>query len=643
MFNLDSHTTVDHSISSAAIVDNAIDAKPVEKESEEKMKTPVLNMDTNERQRKYVESQRSKGGAGLGVVFQDAFIRGMRDIGYKDPAWAIAEMIDNSVQASAQRVEIRFGFDAQNKSQAKNPDAIAVIDDGAGMIPEMISYAVRWGGTDREDDRHGFGRFGYGLPSSAVSIACRYTVYSKTKTDDWYSVTVDLQELAAASSDPGRTNELLTPKPATLPMWLLSADKNSIDVGELASGTIVVLENLDRLKKMPGWILVSALKSKFLKHFGLIYRHWIPEKQFIVDGDSCKAVDPLFLLPHARLYEETSVIAKRISTSSFEVEVPEKGTGMVRIRAALLPPNFGWATPEDLASGSKKNQRYKQVLDQKEGLNGLIICREGRQIDVAQPNWTRFGNNDVYVKIEIDFDPILDEAFGVTTSKQQIIIEEQMLEKLKAPGKAGGNLKALIAEMRSEWKALNEVLDAAVKSLATKEEFRLPSAEAMATAEKMKTKTPHISDEKREEAEKNLIAKVQEEVKATGKPVEEVQKLLAESMKRRPWDIEFKAIEEGPFYIPKRLGEQKRIIINAAHPFYSRVYDQADNVRSAIEVMLFVLADGEIDADGNTLQFYRKARNDWSELLRIALESLESESTLVDRKASKDETFNNEA
>jgi hypothetical protein len=598
------------------------------------MKSPQLEMDTNERQRKYVEKQKNMGGTGLGVVFQDAFIRGMRDIGYKDPAWAMAEMLDNSIQASANSIEVRFGFGSQNKSQAKNPEAIALIDNGAGMIPEMISYAVRWGGTDRENDRHGFGRFGYGLPSSAVSIASRYTVYSKTKNNGWHSVTIDLQELAAASNSIDQTAELLKPKPVSLPLWLQINPENGIDVNSLESGTIVVLEELDRLGKLPGWVLVKSLKSKLLDHFGLIYRHWMPSIQIVVDGTICESVDPLFLLPHGRFYEETSILAKKVSASTFEVDAPDGRKATVRIRAALLHPQFGWATPEDLTSKTKRNKRWTQVLQpSKHGLNGLLLCREGRQIDVITPEWTKFQNDDVYIKIEIDFDPALDEVFGVTTSKQQIVINDSMWDKLKASGKESGNLINLVQEMRAEYKALNKVLKAATDSLATKKKEKLPSAEAMIAAEKHKTRTPHLSDEKREEAANNLAAKVVEDVKATGKS-EEVKALIQESITRRPWDIEFKAIEEGPFYQAKRLGEQKLIVINTAHPFYSRVYDQAENVRSAIEVMLFVMADGEIDAEGSRLQFYKAERNYWSEMMRIALENLESESEVSDREAS---------
>src|SRR5438045_4148428 len=94
-----------------------------------------LTIETIERQRKYVRAQKEKGH-GLGVVFADAFLRGMRDLGYKNPAWALAEQIDNSFQAAADTVSVRFSFEGGAKSDLK-PQMDALIDNGNGMIPEM--------------------------------------------------------------------------------------------------------------------------------------------------------------------------------------------------------------------------------------------------------------------------------------------------------------------------------------------------------------------------------------------------------------------------------------------------------------------------------------------------------------------------
>jgi hypothetical protein len=598
------------------------------------MKRTQLHLDTIERQRAYVTKQKSKGG-GVGVVFQDAFIRGMRDLGYKDPAWAVAELIDNAVQAGADTVEIRLGFDKGNSTQAKNPSQIAIVDNGTGMDSEMISYAVRWGGTDREDDRDGFGRFGYGLPSSCVSIACRYTVYSKVKGDEWHAVNVDLEKLAKASSDAKATETLLKPTRTTLPKWHAAEDKEvMLALDKIDSGTVIVLEDLDRLRGMSGWIQVKALRSRLLHQFGIIYRHWIPEVRILVDGEMCQAVDPLFLMPHAMYADETAVKAKKVVQRAFDVEVEKNGkkrTGTVRIRAAYLHPQFSWTTPEDLSSDSKKNKRWDNVLVPTKGLNGILVCREGRQIDVVQPPWTKFQNYDVYVKIEIDFDPVLDEFFNITTAKQQIRIDEVMVEKLRTDGANAGGLKSLIADIRRQFDEDTDKLQAAKKNLAQQVATELPAANAMDEAERFKTKTPRVSPETREEAERNLKDEVAARAKETGRSVEEVHKEIQAQMKKRSWDIEFKAIDEGPFYIPKRMGDQKRIVLNTAHPFYSRLYAKATgDVTAALQVLLFVLADGEIEAEGHRAQFYKSERHLWSELLSHALSSLVSQANLED-------------
>jgi len=94
-----------------------------------------------------------------------------------------------------------------------------------------------------------------------------------------------------------------------------------------------------------------------------------------------------------------------------------------------------------------------------------------------------------------------------------------------------------------------------------------------------------------------------------------------------------KAIDEGPFYIPKRMGEQKRIVLNTSHPFYSRLYAKASGeVTAALDVLLFVLTDGEIEAhtDRPCAAFYSSERHDWSDLLSHALPSLVPQAKLDD-------------
>ena len=107
-------------------------------------------------------ARESGGRAKLGLMVPEAFVRGIRDLGYRSNGDAVAELIDNALQAYADRIDVLFGYDGS--TSIKKPLQLAVVDNGHGMEPDMIRMAVMWGGTHRENDRNGLGRYGYGLP-----------------------------------------------------------------------------------------------------------------------------------------------------------------------------------------------------------------------------------------------------------------------------------------------------------------------------------------------------------------------------------------------------------------------------------------------------------------------------------------------
>lgn len=578
-----------------------------------------IEMETTQRQRKYVAEQKTRGD-GIGLVFQDAFIRGMRDIGYKSNGWALAELLDNGLQAGATTIAVQFGFHPTNKSKAK-PDAIAIVDNGVGMIPEMISYAVRWGGTDRENSREGFGRYGYGLPSACVSMGERYTVYSKIEGSEWHAVTVDIHELAKVASDIPATTAMLQPRVAAPPAWV-AGDVTSLSPATLESGTVVVLESLDRLD----WKTADKLDAKFKELFGVIYRHWIPSPKIVVNGAEVAPVDPLFLMEAGRFYDETPVMAHRVDARTFEVETSRGTKGKVSIRAAYLPPTF---QTRDLAMtrGTKKNLNSRFSIMKE--YNGLLICRDGRQIDCIQPKFTKFQTYDANVKVEVDFDPELDEFFGITTSKQQIVLDEEMWERLLQAGR----LSDVIRDIRRRFLADKAKLDAAEAAASHAEKPRA-SEEAMAATEKFKAKPTTPSDRKKAEGRKNLEQAATRASEKTGKSKKEIADQLAERAKTRKFEVEFQAIPEGPFYRPVRLGEQKRLIINTQHPFYSKVYDVSPQVASSLEVLLLVLAEGELEAEGDAEIFYKSSRAAWSDRLRHALDVLRTDDDMRDKASA---------
>src|SRR6478752_6188384 len=92
------------------------------------------------KQRKYAKSKEAEG-FDFGLTVADAFVRGIRDIGYRDTGRALDELIDNGIQAEATKILVTFGYGPE--SDAK-PTAIAVIDNGHGMDPEMIRLSAIW-------------------------------------------------------------------------------------------------------------------------------------------------------------------------------------------------------------------------------------------------------------------------------------------------------------------------------------------------------------------------------------------------------------------------------------------------------------------------------------------------------------------
>ena len=76
------------------------------------------------RQQKYVDSADLRAGE-LGLVVAEAFVRGIRHIGYKSNMEALAELVDNSIQAYAERIDLVLGYAAGGSSakQTKSPSS----------------------------------------------------------------------------------------------------------------------------------------------------------------------------------------------------------------------------------------------------------------------------------------------------------------------------------------------------------------------------------------------------------------------------------------------------------------------------------------------------------------------------------------
>lgn len=223
----------------------------------------------------------------LGLVVPEAFVRGIRHIGYKSNVEAFAELIDNSIQAYSERIDLVFGYG--DDGSTSKPQQLAVIDDGHGMDPGMLRLAMMWGGTHRENDRNGLGRFGYGLPCATVSIGRRFTIYSKLRGGSCYSVSLDLDLLDGGGYQiDGLRVAVPTAQLAALPRFVVDAIERNYPKG-WDSGTVVVIDKLDRLN----WSTAAGLRRNLLRHFGVTYHKLLTATSIHVDGEEVRPIDPL--------------------------------------------------------------------------------------------------------------------------------------------------------------------------------------------------------------------------------------------------------------------------------------------------------------------------------------------------------------
>ena len=336
----------------------------------------------------------------------EAFVRGIRDLGYRSNGDAIAELIDNALQAYAERVDVLFGYDGTTSN--KKPLQLAVVDDGHGMEAAMIRMAVMWGGTHRENDRTGLGRYGYGLPCSAVSLGRRFTVLSQVAGGTLNAVTLDLDSLTAGAYTDS-AGDITVPEPTRAEVPPFVADHITANYPEgWRSGTVILIEKLDRL----AWATTQGIRDNLCRQFGVTYHKLRGEAALYVDGDFVEPIDPLFLTPDFHLYGTDDDRAQPFDPVRTEVRNPETGAymGAMTLRYAWLPPSFGSVDKDRDAVGLNANARFSILKD----FHGIIFSRNGRLIDVqTRTPWTTFINNDRYIKVELEFSATLDEAFGI--------------------------------------------------------------------------------------------------------------------------------------------------------------------------------------------------------------------------------------
>jgi len=344
-------------------------------------------------------------------------VEAMRDNGYKTGAFALAELMDNSIQAGAKNVELLCLEDAVviNGRSADRIAQVAVLDDACGMDKSVLQIALQFGnGTRLETENHtGIGRFGMGLPASSISQCKRVEVWSWQEgiENAIYSY-LDLNEIK------DQVMSLVPePTPKDLPNVWRSVGKNFSK-----SGTLVVWSKLDRLD----WRTAKAVinNSEFI--IGRMYRKFIASGKtqirmasYVMDDLKKAKIDQL-AKPNDPGYLMTNTSTPEPWTESpmFE-EWADDGVSIHKVNyrgedheVSIKYSHAKKSAREGVNPGSKDHGKHAARN------LGLSVVRAGRELELDDGFTDPSDPRDRWWGIEIEFPPALDEVFGVTNNKQ---------------------------------------------------------------------------------------------------------------------------------------------------------------------------------------------------------------------------------
>ena len=347
-------------------------------------------------------------------------VKAMRDNGYKNAAYALAELMDNSIQAGATRVELLCGEREQfvESRSRRQLEQIAVLDNGKGMSAEVLQMALQFGNGTHLDEENatGMGKFGMGLPASSISQAQRVEVWTwRNGTNNAIYSYLDVEEI--------RKKELTGVPPAkqkAIPeVWKVAASKFD------DTGTLVVWSRIDRCL----WKTAKAVIDNSVFLVGRMYRKFLADKRvtirlasFNFDRPADGAQHELDATPNdpGYLMIPSSTPSPWNDKAMFSPWGGELNEEVIKIRFREqehdVKIRFSFAKPEARATDNAGSLPHGKHA----GKNiGVSIVRADRELDMDQSLVVQYDPTERWWGVEVDFPPALDELFGVTNNKQQ--------------------------------------------------------------------------------------------------------------------------------------------------------------------------------------------------------------------------------
>jgi hypothetical protein len=486
----------------------------------------------------------------------------LRAIGY-DLNSAVADVVDNAIteKVAAANVAVIFAF-------RSGQIVCRIKDDGCGMNENELEEAMRLG-VETEYKPNDLGKFGMGMKAASLSHCNTLTVISKKRKSAICGYRWDINHI--------KNNgwELIKLEPKEIEQILL---KEKFELKE--PGTVVLWDDLVYINKEFRSYTNEKLAQNFyyrleedLKlHLRMVYHRFL-------DGSLGKAGSVNIRVNGFALKPWDPFCRKEPGTE----EIPlKKEDGKLRIsgyRSPITIEAYILPTKEGFSSEAAWNEG-RGLLSWNDG-QGYYIYRSNRLIRFGGWHGTKAKDeHDKLARISIDIDPSLDEIFRITVNKARVqfpellfqhlknVINPLVVKKAKSKYKKSDDNLVVNNTIRKNTDSINRV----TQKLITEHGIRTKSMNGKADpmVEVLNPSGTWMSN------------KIQEFLRYGGEA---------------DYEIVSGNLDNGHLWkIICNEGAKFKVIVNAAHPFYTNIYKTAANkaATSAIDALIFSLAFAEL-------------------------------------------------
>lgn len=324
-------------------------------------------------------------------------ISSLRSIGYSFEA-AVADIVDNSISASANCIEIRCDYNSITPY-------LYILDDGRGMDKRELIEAMKFGSSGPNEIRSpdDLGRFGLGMKTASLSQCSKLTVVSK-KNGETNAFRWDVNSVIGD----GEWNIIQLDEKTTEEL------PGHSQLTKHATGTLVVWQNLDRVEKRSSDLPATLSKKMIVtkNHLSRTYHRYI-------DGDARRII---IKINNATLEAHDPFLTKNVKTQPRPERKIQYGKDEVIIQAYILP-HLNEISDRDIVSLGGRGELRK--------LQGFYVYRCKRLI--IPGTWFGIipkGELSNLARIRIDLPNNMDIEWDVDVKKMAANLPDALKEKI---------------------------------------------------------------------------------------------------------------------------------------------------------------------------------------------------------------------